>query len=69
MEDVHRRPKQVLKVGFEAGVGKRHHQGVEDVGDAAGENVRFGKRSGIGLVVEGTVAVELEFVEDLVGRG
>ena len=69
MEDVHRRPEQVLEVGFEASVGQRHHEGVEDVGDAAGEDVRFGKRPGIGLVVEGTVAIELEFVEDLVGRG
>jgi hypothetical protein len=69
VEDVHHRPEQVLEVGFEARVGQRHHEGVEDVGDAARENVRFGKRPGVGLIVEGPVAIELEFVEDLVGRG
>ncbi len=36
---------------------------------AAGDDVRFGKRPGVGFVLEGTVAVELEFGEDLVGRG
>ena len=69
MEDVHRRPEQVLEVGFEASVGQRHHESVEDVGDAAYKDVRFGKRPGVGFVVEGAVAIELEFVEDLVGRG
>ena len=69
VEDVHRRPEQILEVGFEARIGERHHEGVEDVGDAAGEDVRFGQRPGIGFVLERTVAIELEFVEDLVGRG
>ena len=29
----------------------------------------FGQRPGIGLVLEGTVAVELELGEDVIGRG
>jgi hypothetical protein len=69
VEDVHHRPEQVLEVGFETSVRQRHHEGVEDVGDAAGEDARFWKRPRIWLVVEGTVAIELEFVEDMVGRG
>lgn len=47
---------------FKASVGQRHHESVEDVGDAAGEDVRFRERTRIGLVVEGTVAIELDFV-------
>ena len=44
-------------------------QGVEDVGDGAGDGVAFGQRPGIGFVLEGTIAVELQLVEDVVGRG
>jgi hypothetical protein len=68
MEEVDRAPEQFFEVGFEAGVGERHHQGVEDVGDAAGDDIALGKRSRIGFVLEGTVAVELEFLKDVIGR-
>ena len=44
-------------------------EGVEDVGDGAGDGVAFGQRPRIGLVLEGTVAIELKFVEDVIGRG
>ena len=69
VEEVHSRPEQVFEVRFEASVGERHHEGVEDVGDAAGDDVAFGKRPRVGFVLERAVAVELEFVEDMVGRG
>src|SRR3546814_7845090 len=44
-------------------------QRVEDVGDGAGDMVAFRKRSGIGFIREGTIAVELEFTEEMVGGG
>ena len=48
---------------------KRRDEGVEDVGDGAGDGAGFGQRSRVGLVLEGAVAVELEFGEDVIGRG
>ena len=69
VEDVDGRPEQVFEVGFEAGVGQRDDEGVEDVGDGAGDDLRFGQRSRVGFVLEGAIAVELEFGEDVVGRG
>ena len=68
MEQVDGRPEQILEVGFEPGVAQRRDQGVEDIGDGAGDDLALGKRPRIGLVVEGTVAEELQFVEDVVGR-
>lgn len=67
MEDVDRRPEEIVEVGLEAGVLKGDDQGVKDVGDGAGDMVAFRKRSGIGFIREGTVAVKLEFAEDMVG--
>ena len=67
VEEVDRRPEQVVEVGFEARVGERRDQGVEDVGDGAGDGVGFGQRPWIGLVLEGTVAIELELGEDVIG--
>ena len=64
-----RRPEQILEVGFEAGVAKASDEGVEDVGDGAGDGLSFGQRSRVGLVLEGAIAVELEFGEDVIGRG
>ena len=48
---------------------ERRDQGVEDVGDGAGDGVGFGQRPRVGLVLEGTIAIELEFGEDVIGRG
>ena len=39
VEEIDRRPEQVLEVGFEAGVGQGRDQGVEDVGDGAGDGI------------------------------
>lgn len=54
---------------FEAGVAEGGDQGVEDVGDGASDGIAFGKRPGIGFILERTVAIELEFGEDVFGRG
>src|ERR1700678_1162856 len=43
MEDVERRPEQIFKVGFETGVDQRYDEGVEDVGDSAGDDFGFGE--------------------------
>src|SRR3546814_1952049 len=56
-------------LGFEAGVAEGDDQGVEDVGDGAGDDVAFGERPWVGFVLEGAEAVKLEFGEDVVGRG
>ena len=69
MEDVDGRPEQIFKVGFETGVDQRYDEGVEDVGDSAGDDFGFGQGPWIRLVLEGAIAVELEFVEDAIGRG
>ncbi len=69
VEQVDRRPEQVLEVGFEARVAQSRDQGVEDVGDSARDGVAFGKRSRVRLVVEGTEAIELKLVEDVIGWG
>ena len=50
VEDVDRRPEEIVEVGFEAGVVQGGDQGVEDVGDGAGDMVALRQRSGIGLV-------------------
>ena len=68
MEEVDGRPEQVLKVRFEPGVVQGGDQGVEDVGDGASDHLAFGQRSRIRLVVEWTVAKELQFAEDVLGR-
>ena len=68
VEEIDGRPEQIVEVGLEAGVGQGGDQGIEDVGDGAGEHVAFRQRPRVGLVLEGTVAVELEFGQDVVGR-
>jgi hypothetical protein len=69
VEEVDRRPEQVLEVRFETSVVQGRDQGVEDVCDGAGDGIAFGKPSRIGLVLEGAVAIELKLVQDVVGRG
>jgi len=69
VKEIDRRPEQTFEVGFKAGVGQRHHEGIKDIGDAACEDMRFGKRPRIGFILKRTVAIELEFAENLVRRG
>ena len=69
VEEIDGRPQEIVEVGLEASVAEAHDQGVEDVGDRAGDDVAFGKRSGVGFVLERAIAVELEFGQDMVGWG
>ena len=69
VEEVDRRPEQRLEVGFEARVAERRDQRVEDVGDGAADGVGFGQRPRVRLVLERTIAMELQFGEDVVGGG
>ena len=69
VEEVDRGPEQVFEVGFQACVTQRGDQGVKDVGDGATDDLGFGERPGVGLVLEGAMAVELEFGEEVVGGG
>jgi hypothetical protein len=69
VEEIDGRPEQVLEVGLEPRITESRDQGVEDVGEGAGDGVAFGKGPWIGLVVEGAVAVELKLTEDAIGRG
>lgn len=68
VEEVDLTPEQVFKVGLEAGVLEYEGQGIEDVRQAAGDVLAFGERPRVGLVLKGTIAVELEFVENGGGR-
>jgi hypothetical protein len=69
MEEVDGRPQEVVEVGFEARVLQAGNQGIEDVGDGTGDTIAFGQRAGIGFILEGAVAVELKFLQDMVGWG
>ncbi len=69
VEEVDRGPEQVFEVGLQARVAQRGDQGVEDVGDGAADDLGFGERPGVGLVLEGAMAVELEFGEEVIGGG
>src|SRR6266850_3214653 len=68
MEEIDGRPKQVLQVRLEPGVVQGGDEGVEDIGHGASDHLTFGHRSGIGLVVEGTIAKELQFAQHVLGR-
>jgi hypothetical protein len=69
MEEVDGRPEQLAEIGLEASVAQGDDKGVEDVGAGAGDGLGFGQRSRVGFVLEGAIAVELEFGEDVIDRG
>src|SRR5882672_8699668 len=60
MEQVDGRPQQVVQIWFEASITQGCDQGIEDVSDGATNDASFGQRARIGLVLEGTPAVQLE---------
>jgi hypothetical protein len=68
MEQVDGRPQQVLEIGFEARVRKRRDERVEDVDDGSSDDAGVRQWSRVGLILEGTVAVELKLGEDVLGR-
>ena len=39
MEEIDRRPEEIVEIGFEAGVAERRDEGVEDVCDGCGDGV------------------------------
>ncbi|BDD66291.1 hypothetical protein Sj15T_13120 [Sphingobium sp. TA15] len=67
MEEIDGTPEQIVEVGFKAGVAECGDEGVKDVGDGGGNHVAFGQRSRIGFVLKRAPAIELEFVEDMIG--
>ena len=69
VEEIDGRPQEVLEVRFEAGFAQARDEGVEDVGDGGSDDTGFGQRSRVGFVLEGAIAVKLEFGEDVIGRG
>jgi hypothetical protein len=69
VEEIDGRPEEIFEVGFETSVAHGGDKGVEDVGDRARDVPGFRKRSRVGLVLEGAIAIELEFVEEAPGRG
>ena len=68
VEDVDDAPEQVFEIGFEASVLEGADEGVESVGDGGADQVILGQRPWIGFALERTVAVELEFFEEVGGR-
>ena len=71
VEEVDLAPEYFFEIGFHAGVGKARDESVEDVGDGTPEAIGIGHRARIGLVFEGTVAVELQLFQRMgsLGRG
>ena len=69
VEEVHRRPQEIVEVGFETGFAERRDKGVEDVGQRASHGGLIGQGARVGLVLVRTAAVELQFVEEMAGGG
>ncbi len=69
VEEIDGRPQEILEVGFEAGFAQARDECVEDVGDGRGDDTGFRQRSRVGFVLEGPIAVKLEFGKDVIGRG
>jgi hypothetical protein len=67
VEEVDRRPEQVFEVGLEARVAKSRDKRVEDVGHGAADGVGFGQWSRVWFVLEGAMAIELEFGDEVIG--
>ena len=68
VEEIDGRPEQIVEIGFEARVGKRGDQGVENIGDGAGDAIALGQGARIRFVGEGTIAVKLKLLQDMLGR-
>jgi len=66
VEQVDGRPEQIVEIRFKPRVAQCRNQGVEDIGDRAGDHLALWEWPWIGLVVKGTVAEELQFAKDVV---
>src|SRR5208282_6031789 len=69
VEEVDRRPQQLVEVGLEPGVAQGRDEGVEDVGERALDPMFLGQGTGVGLVPMGAIAEELQRVDDAGGGG
>ena len=69
VKEIDGRPQEIVEVGFEARVFHAGNQCIEDVRDGTCNTVAFGQWSGIGFILEGSVAVELKLLQNVVGRG
>ena len=67
VEEVHRRPQEIVEVGFETGFAGRRDEGVEDVGERGSDGCLLGQGTRIGLILVRSAAVELQFVEEMAG--
>jgi hypothetical protein len=67
MEEIDCRPQQVLEVGFEASFAQGGDKGIEDVGDGASYDARFGEWSRVRFVLEGAITMKLELGEQVIG--
>ena len=69
VEEIDGRPEQILEIGFETSLAQTRDESIEDVGDGGRDDTGFGQRSRVGFVLEGAIAVKLEFGKDVIGRG
>lgn len=63
VEEVHRRPQEIVEVWFETGFAERRDESVEDVGERASHACLLGQGTRVGLVLMRTAAIELQFAE------
>jgi hypothetical protein len=69
VEQADRRPEEIPEVGLEARVAQDCDEGVGNVGQDAFDGALIGQGTGIGLVLIGAMAVELQLLEDAGGGG
>jgi hypothetical protein len=69
VEGIEGRPQEIIEVGFEAGFAQARDEGIEDVRNGGSNHTGLGQWSRVGFVMEGTIAVKLEFGENVIGRG
>ena len=69
LKEIDRGPQKVGKVRFEARVLQRDNERVKDVGNGSRDEATFGQWPAVGLVFEGAMAVELELLQEMLGRG
>ena len=53
VEEVHRRPQEIVEIGFETGFAQRRDESVEDVGERASDGGLVGQGTRVGLVLVG----------------
>jgi len=69
MEEVDCAPEQFVEIGLEARITQCRDQRVEDIGDGTGDLATLGQGARIRFILVGAPAVELEFGQDMGGRG